>query len=101
MNNIIDPNELNSRKLWQALGKDAEAKGSNPLEAGEKFYEKYPKSRAPIVVREIIAYDYLDEDTGNLVPMIKRIFGVGGGKSYGNITKKTFREILTNSSTAT
>jgi hypothetical protein len=100
MKNIIDLNELNSRKLWQALGKDAEVKGSNPLEAAEMFYEKYPKSRAPITVREIIAYDYLDSDTGKLVPMYKVIFGVGGTKSYGNITKKTFRAILTNSTAA-
>lgn len=92
-----DPLELNRKSTWQALGGskgEKKAYGDTALQSAENFYAKFPNTRAPIHVRQVWSYDYLDKDTGKLVPMIKTIYGQGI-RNLGVVTKANYKERLT------
>lgn len=86
--------ELDRKIVWQALGNQGSVCGNTALEAAEKFYAKYPRSRSPISVREVISYNLKDQDSGKLIPMITTVFG-GKYISHRNITKADYKERLT------
>jgi hypothetical protein len=91
---LIHPDELNARVVWQAIGNESKCNhGQTAFEAAQNFFAAFPRTRAPIWVREVIRYDYLDKDTGNLVPMHRVVFN-SKSRIFREITKANYKELL-------